>query len=411
MNRSAMLTGGLFLSLFLFLSTKKENLPDKAIPHEDKMRTISAAEYNFALSIFQREFPPRDEITITNITGIGNRPYVRPTVDGHIRINLGNMYDNPMSPANIGLFVHELTHAWQIEHHGLVWYGREALDNQVLSSDAYSYTCDPKKTLSDYNAEQQGQIVRHYFEKQTCPTQIASRSLVSHTWKLIIGSDGRDMTVDENGVYYLVNTAGIIYKFNGNDWTRLAGSDGSTIAANGGKVCLVNTAGLIYQWNGSSWKQMTGSAGRDIAINNDGSIWLTNSAGKIYKYNGSSWTQMQGSDARRIAAGGGQVWMVNSVGKIYQYNGTGWTQKAGSDGRDITVSNDGKVYLTNTVGKIYEWNGNSWTQLDGSDGVIVAANNGLLTLVNTKGRLYYRQYKKSLPVFKNTGKLDGIKTN
>jgi hypothetical protein len=359
------------------------------------MRTISAAEYHFALSVFQREFPPRDEITITNFTGLKGAYYVRPTIDGHIRINMGNLYDQLLAnDANKAMFVHELTHAWQIEHYGLVWYGHQAFDNQVLPGNPYPYDCDERKTLSDYNAEQQGDIVKHYFQGKPCPSAIAKKTMVSNTWKLLIGSDGRDMTVDETGAYWLVNTAGIIYRYNGNDWQRLAGSDGSAIAANAGQVWLVNTAGLIYQWQGAAWKQMPGSSARDIAVNSDGTVWMVNSAGKIYKFNGSSWNQLQGSDGRRIAAGGGQVWLINSVGKIYQYNGSGWTQKTGSAGRDITVANDGTIFLTNTAGIIYQWNGNGWNQLDGSDGVAVAANNGTFTLINTKGRLYYRVYNK-----------------
>ena len=403
MKKYLLLTAIMISCSLFFLSNK--NKPSR----EDKMRTISTKEYQFALTIFEREFPPRDEITITNFTGVGNRPYVRPTVDGHIRINMGDMYDKTMDPAFQGKFVHELTHAWQIEHYGLVWYGKQALENQVISDDAYSYTCDHNKTLSDYNAEQQGDIVRDYYKKMPCPTTVC-RSLPSKTWKLLIGSDGRDMTVDPTGIYYLVNTAGIIYRYNLQrmDWDKLAGSDGMSIAANAGKVCLVNTAGKFYQFNGSSWTQMPGSDGRDIAINNDGTIWMTNSAGKIYRYNGSSWNQMAGSDGRRIAAGGGQVWLVNSVGKIYQWNGSAWTQKAGSAGRDITVSNDGKVFLTNSVGNIYEWNGNGWNQLDGSDGVTLAANSGKLAMVNTKGRLYYRMYAGQVPIKVNTGKVDRL---
>src|SRR5687767_10950373 len=61
---------------------------------EDKHRTISTAEYQFALSLFQREFPPRDQITITNGTGLKGAYYVRPLTNGNIRINMGNLYDN-----------------------------------------------------------------------------------------------------------------------------------------------------------------------------------------------------------------------------------------------------------------------------------------------------------------------------
>lgn len=356
----------------------------------DKERRISTAEYQFALALFEREFPPRDEITITNGTGFGGRPYVRPTIDGEIKVNIGNYYDNPLGTTNgKELLAHELTHAWQIEHYGLIWYGKQAVVNQVISGDPYAYTCDPKKKLSDYNAEQQGEIVKDYYKKNSCATSIA-RSLRSATWKLLIGSDAVDIAADANGVYYMVNTAGKIYRYIGNDWQQLSGSDGRAIAANGGKVCLVNTAGKIYELSGNMWRQMPGSDGRDVAIDSDGTLWLVNTAGKIYRYNGSSWKQMPGSDGARIAAGGGQVWLVNTAGKIYRYNGSGWTQTTGSAGRDISVANNGKVFLTNTVGNIYQWMGSSWNQLDGSDGRTLSSNAGKLVLVNTKGRMYFR---------------------
>ena len=85
-------------------------------------RRITTSEYQFALSIFQREFPPRDHITITDETGFGGATYVRPTVgelvgDGYIRMNLGRGYSNPLSSDFIETFVHELTHAWQNTTH------------------------------------------------------------------------------------------------------------------------------------------------------------------------------------------------------------------------------------------------------------------------------------------------------
>ena len=84
--------------------------------------------------------------------------------------------------------------------------------------------------------------------------------------------------------------------------------------------------------------------------------------------------------------------MVNTVGKIYKMDGSSWKQMSGSDGRDIAVTNEGKVFLTNTVGKIYERKGNGWKQPDGSDGVAIAANKKKQVMVNTKGRMYFRNY-------------------
>ncbi|HEV7780269.1 MAG TPA: tectonin domain-containing protein [Chitinophagaceae bacterium] len=393
MKKHGYVVSGLIMAVLL-TATVVSFTPAKKNDIVYSERDINTAEYQFALSIFEREFPPKDMITITNGTGFGGRPYVRPSINGGVQMNIGNIAGNPLAtPASRELFAHELTHAWQIEHYGLLWYGKQAVRNQVIDGEPYDYKCDPAKTLGDYNAEQQGEIVKDYYRKNACATEVA-RPLRSATWKLLTGSDAVDMTVDNNGNYYMINTVGMIYAYNTsiNDWTKLSGSAGKAIAANGGKICLVNTAGKIYEWNGNAWKQMPGSAGKDIAIDGDGTIWMVNTAGKIYKYNGSGWNQMPGSDAVKISAGGGQVWMVNTAGKIYKYNGAGWTQTAGSAGLDIAASNDGKVFLTNTAGKIYEWSDSAWAQFDGSDGRIVSANNNKLVLVNKKGRMYFRVY-------------------
>lgn len=364
----------------------------------EQIRQITTEEYHFALSIFQREFPPRDEIYISNQTGLGGRPYVRPTIHGNIRIHMGDLFGKCLdSTKNKSLFAHELTYAWQIEHYGLVWYGLQAFDNQVIDpitgKSSYDYTCNITKTIGDYNAEQQGEIVRNYVLGLACEKALVEKTLFSKTWKLLIGSDARDIAVDSDGTYYMVNRVGIIYKYNGFDWEKLNGSDGLAIAANGGKVFLVNTAGFIYERVNNTWKKLPGSDAVDIAVAADGRVYMVNSHGKIYNYRSATgWKQMPGSDGTRIAAGRGEIWLVNRVGKIYRWSGTAWQQMSGSDGKDIAVTNEGKVFLTNTVGKIYERSGTSWKQLDGSDGTTLAANKNRLVLVNTKGRIYFRPY-------------------
>ena len=327
---------------------------------------MTVEEYQFALTIFEREFPPRDHITITDQTGIGGAFYVRPTVgeaipgrQGYIRMNLGRMYANPLAPENRSIFVHELTHVWQIEHFTLPWYLAQATSNQVLSADAYSYVCDPVKKLSEYNAEQQAEVVKHAFEGTECDKSVA-RALRSDTWKLSIGSDARDVTISETGKPYMVNTVGKIYAYAGTNWDQLPGSAGRAIAANAGQVWMVNDGGSIYSLSNNVWTKTRGSDGRDIAVDSDGKVWLVNSAGLIYTARGGSkWERMPGSSASRIASGGGQVWMVNTTGLIYKFVGGQWAQMPGSAGRDITVSNDGAVFLTNKVGLIYQWNGSA----------------------------------------------------
>ena len=360
----------------------------------ERTRQITTEEYQFALSIFQREFPPRDEIFISNQTGLNNSYYVRPTINGNIRMYMSNLFDSLLlNKSNRALFAHELTHVWQLEHYGLPWYIKEALKNQTRPSTSYDYVCKLSKTIGDYNAEQQGQIVRNYVLGKDCETKLVEKTLFSKTWKLLIGSDARDVAVDSDGTYYMVNRIGNIYKYKGNDWEKLNGSNGLAICANGGKVFMVNTSGYIYERVNNTWKKLPGSDAVDITVATDGNVFMVNSHGKIYNYHSSTgWRQLPGSDAARIANGHGETWMVNTAGKIYRMAGAGWVQMSGSNGRDIAVTNEGKVFLTNRVGKIYQRSGNAWTQLDGSDGLTIAANNHKVILANTKGRMYFRTY-------------------
>jgi hypothetical protein len=369
-------------------------------------RRITTEEYQFALSIFQREFPPKDQIFISNGTGLGGAMFVRPTINGNIRMHLGALSSKTLTtPVNKGRFAHELTHAWQIEHYGLVWYGRQAFVNQLAEGrTSYDYICDARNTLGDYNAEQQGEIVKFYLLRLLgapdtvhdgrCEAKIVANTLPSKTWFLLTGSDAVDVAVDSDGTQYMVNTAGSIYQYTNDDWKQLDGSDGLSIAANGGFVLLVNKAGLIYQRSGSRWKKLPGSDAVDIAVMADGNAFMVNSVGKIYAYHPSSnqWAAMPGSDASRISAANGEIWMVNRAGKIYRYTNNSWTQMSGGSGKDITVSGERNVFLTNHDGKIYSRGSHSWKQLDGSNGIAVSANAGRLVMVNTKGRLFYRTY-------------------
>ena len=389
---------GLVVSNLTLNSNEREDQPQKLTYDENhvvtfsKKRLISTDEYHFALKLFPRQFPKQGDIYITNGDCMGN-PCVVPDGIEDVYVNMKDHYENPL--ANPSLFAHELTHVWQYEHFGRAWYLREFLGNHVFcSGDPYDVKCDENKKFAFYNAEQQGTLVEMYYESDPCATKVVEKAVGTDTWRLMIGSNGRDITVSEKGELYLTNTKGSIYNYDGRKWNKLSGSSGSSIAANSGKLFLINTKGSIYQRSGENWTKLSGSNGRDIAVNSNGEVWLVNTKGTIYKRSGSDWKKMPGSNGARIAAGAGQVWLVNTGGKIYKYDAarSKWNQMPGSKGRDITISNKGKVFLTNKDGKIYQFNGKGWTQLDGSSGKNLAANRGKLVLLNTKGRIYERDF-------------------
>lgn len=166
-------------------------------------RKISDAEYAFAKTIFKKDFPDKEKITVTNLVSpFSGTPYVRPTTGkllggGYIRMNMGKYFENPLKDNNSKTtFAHELTHVWQIEHFGLLKYISEFLDNHLISpllnddanSDAYDYICDEWAKLSDYNFEQQGNIVEAYFNKIPCETKLAKAALEYINFDIVYSS-------------------------------------------------------------------------------------------------------------------------------------------------------------------------------------------------------------------------------
>jgi len=137
-----------------------------------KLRKLSADEIAFARQVFGDSLD-FDRIRLTNLSGLGSRAFTAPTVDGSILVNIGNAIDAPSQavytnyPIPGQILIHELTHAWQVEHAsladgfvpGLMCQG---VLNQTTVSKPYNYG-PPGQPWSSFNLEAQGAIVDQWF--------------------------------------------------------------------------------------------------------------------------------------------------------------------------------------------------------------------------------------------------------
>ncbi len=147
-------------------------------------RPMTDEEFTFADKVFKGTIP-RDRILLTNLFGIGQAPFTMP-IGKTIMVNLGAGFDDPRNYNGFGsddhppiepeytqapgqLFIHELTHAWQIAHNnftaGLVC---KALDLQIrqraiLGHDVYAYGPAGPSYSGFFNLEQQAKIVDEWF--------------------------------------------------------------------------------------------------------------------------------------------------------------------------------------------------------------------------------------------------------
>lgn len=134
-------------------------------------RPLNDGEIAVGQSVFGNTIP-YDKIRLTNLAGMGGRAFTIPGVDGLTYINLGSNYDNPMMDdrghyTGVGqLLIHELTHAWQIEHAtfipGLLCSMVVNQERNTFGDSVYKYD-GPGPNWGDFNAEQQGSIVDQWF--------------------------------------------------------------------------------------------------------------------------------------------------------------------------------------------------------------------------------------------------------
>jgi hypothetical protein len=142
------------------------------------IRRLHPFEEDFVKQVFGDSLD-FERIRITNLVGIGGRPFTVPTVDNHILVNIGvsgTMFKHPTTTgipntamATPGqLLIHELTHAWQILHspldRGFVpgWLCQGIFEQVIVGRSSYDYG-DPGPAFSSFYNEAQAHIVDEWF--------------------------------------------------------------------------------------------------------------------------------------------------------------------------------------------------------------------------------------------------------
>jgi len=153
-------------------------------------RQLTGAEYDFAQVVFAGTLPPVENLVLTDTIGGGHRAFTFPRFDGKVTLNMGQ--DGFRDPLSYNLdrgrlrgevFIHELTHAWQIQHtHWSVGLLASALASKVceVTGNPYDYGNDPAKPWADYNLEQQASIVGDWFAGRKTAAMLDTNSPYFH---------------------------------------------------------------------------------------------------------------------------------------------------------------------------------------------------------------------------------------
>jgi len=145
-------------------------------------RSMTDAERQMADRVFGGSIP-YDRIILTNLTRDGNRKFTIPSFDNSILVNLGEAMEVPGGPSafadpamntrypNPGqVFIHELTHAWQIALNsflpGLICsaaFGDRTYDYFDPNRGRLVDTAWTSRSWSAFTPEQQAQIVDDWY--------------------------------------------------------------------------------------------------------------------------------------------------------------------------------------------------------------------------------------------------------
>jgi uncharacterized protein with LGFP repeats len=128
-------------------------------------RRMTGAEMAEADKVFGGQIP-YGLVWLTNLSASQNRKFTWPSIDNSILVNLGDAYDDPVhkpepnsdyqSPGEV--FIHELTHAWQIAHA----FFSPGLACERLIDPSYAFG-PPGPSFSSFTIEGQAQIVDYWY--------------------------------------------------------------------------------------------------------------------------------------------------------------------------------------------------------------------------------------------------------
>ncbi|WP_405976912.1 hypothetical protein [Streptomyces sp. NBC_00158] len=137
-------------------------------------RPLWPSERALAESVFKDSLP-WDKIRLTNLSGQDGQAFVTPSDDGTILVNLGVAFENPLTSVDPPkgyeapgqIFIHELTHAWQIAHKAFPseYFWKAALD-KMGGEASYSYgPAGPPRR--QFGIEAQATIVDRWYAGST----------------------------------------------------------------------------------------------------------------------------------------------------------------------------------------------------------------------------------------------------
>ena len=168
-----------------------------------------------------------------------------------------------------------------------------------------------------------------------------------------------------------------IYKWDGNRWTKITGSNPQSLETSG--TILYGAFGNgIWNWNGSTWTRITPSIPQSMATTAT-TLYGFFTGGGIWKWDGSTWIQITLSNPYLMSASGSTLYGAfnNRNPGIWKWDGSSWTSLTTNTPQLIAATST-TLYAAFTGAGIWNWNGSAWSRITPNTPQIMVASGSTL---------------------------------
>jgi hypothetical protein len=227
----------------------------------------------------------------------------------------------------------------------------------------------------------------------------ALASVAQAQWQPLPGR-ATDIGVGPNGAAWVIGIESVdggrpIYRWDGNDWDRVAGGAVRLDIDPQGQPWVVNSAGEILRRDRGGWTRLPGLA-RDIGIGANGVVWVVGvtpvtGGFSVHRWNGRDWDRVPGGALRIDVDPRGRPWVVNDRGEILRLDRESRWERLPGSGTAVTIGADGTAWLLGTDRvdgghSIHWWTGSGWERVPG--GAVALSAGQVPWLVNSSGNVF-----------------------
>ncbi len=178
----------------------------------------------------------------------------------------------------------------------------------------------------------------------------------------------RTIIYNTNSVLYTDNGTSGFWQWNRGDWSQIAATDPSSVAAYGTHAYAKMADGL-YEWNSYTWKRIN-TVNPTTMLASESGLYAdfagTGASAGLFHWKGTAWTKIHASHPSNMAASGSNLYVTFTGWGLYRWNGSVWKKIHSTVPATMVASTSGLYAdFAGVSGGLFHWNNTAWTKIHG----------------------------------------------